>query len=97
MSNLTCIHKCLIEFLFHKVISEPFLHHFLACSFAWLLRIKPAYYVSKPLELKAAIDRLFYQSGKLKNDLLTLAEALILSDVTNYCAYGLAGDKGILI
>lgn len=66
MSNLTCIHKCLIEFLFHKVISEPFLHHVLACSFAWLLKIKPAYYVSKPLELKAAIDRLFLSVWEVK-------------------------------
>lgn len=51
--------------------------------FCWLPAEDETGHVSKPLELKAAKDRLFYQSGKLKNDLLTLAEAGILSDVTN--------------
>lgn len=59
MSNLPCIHKSLIEFLFHKVNAVHFLRHFRAHSFAWLLRITQVYYVSKPLELKAAKDRLF--------------------------------------
>lgn len=94
MSNLTCIHKSLIEFLFHKVISGPFLHHFLARSFAWLLRIKPAYYVSKPLELKAAKDRLFYQSGKLKKWLINSGRSFNFKwRYKWHCAYGLAGGQ----
>ncbi len=77
------IKSSVIVFLFQKAIHSTLLHHFLARSVGCLLRIKQAHYVSKPLELRTAKDRLSYQSGKLKNDLLTLAEALILSDVTN--------------